>query len=153
MQILSQGDQHRYVATDHVLINYYSHCPAAETLRAREAWLEQALAAHEMFALLVIIDRDAQGGLPDAEFRQVSKKQAARYAHLMRSSTVVIEGEGLTFTLLRSLLRGLTLTTKVSFPIRYYQSVEQAMPFVLTSSGSSHTEESLGALIQRLRRA
>jgi len=153
MLTVSQGPTHHFFALENVLVTYYVQVPPLEALRAREVWLRSVTRTHDKIALLVVVDKAAVGPLPGPDFRAVIKEQAAQYAQYTTCSAVVLEGDGVWFSLLRAGLRSLTMVTRVSFPVRYFDSIRDAAPFALESAGAAVTPGALAAALESVRLA
>jgi hypothetical protein len=109
--------------------------------------------SHERIALVVVVDKAAVGPLPGQEFRALVKEQAAQYAQYTACSAVVLEGDSMWFSLLRAGLRSLTMVTRVSFPVRYFDTVHQAAPFAVESAGTTVTAGVLADALESVRLA
>lgn len=131
MLTVSQGPTHHFFALENILVTYYVQVPSVHALRERDAWMRAITRTHDRVALVVVVDRDAVGPLPGEEFRAVLREQAEQYKHLTACSAVVLEGNGVWFSLLRAGLRSLTLASHVSFPVRYFDTIREAAPFAV----------------------
>ena len=136
METISTGPRHHFFGMENVLVMYFIAAPPAEALREREVWVKRTLESFETFALLVVVDKNATGVLPDAEFRTVSKEQGLKYRDFIACSAVVLETDSVWSGLLRSFLRGLSMVIRPPFPVQYFNAVEDAAPFALKSCNS-----------------
>lgn len=136
METISTGPKHHFFGLENVLVMYYVAAPPASALRDRVPWVKRALKRYPKLSLLVIVDKHATGVLPDAEFRAVSKEQALEYGDFIASSAVVLETDSVWSGLLRSFLRGLSFVVRASIQVRYFGTLEDAVPFALESSAS-----------------
>ncbi|MCB9629399.1 MAG: hypothetical protein H6725_18695 [Sandaracinaceae bacterium] len=151
MLTVSQGPTHHFFALENVLVTYYVQVPPLSALRQREVWLRSITRTHEHIALLVVVDKDAVGPLPGDEFRAVLQAQAAQYMHFTACSAVVLEGSGMWFSLLRAGLRSLGMVTRVSFPVRYFDSVSSAAPFAIECAGARVTPRMVADTLESVR--
>ena len=130
---------------------YCAAAPPAEALREREAWVKRALKKHAKLALLVVVDKHATGVLPDAEFRAVSREQALKYGEFIACSAVVLETDSVWSGLLRSFLRGLSFVVRATIEVRYFGSVDDAVPFTLNTSCSPLDPQKLKDALESVR--
>jgi len=145
--LVSEGPTHRFAAIRNVLVTLYWAAPSSGALMEREPWVREAYEKYEGFGLLVIVDARASGVLPDGEFRAASKRQALLYGDKMLVSATAIEGDGLTFKLLRTFLRGLALVVNPKFPVRSFATVEEAAAFVALAC-AEHEGPSVSELLE-----
>ena len=153
MLTVSQGPTHHFFALENVLVTYYVQVPPLDALRAREIWLRSITRKHDQIALMVVVDKDAVGPLPGQEYRAAIQAQAALYKQYTACSAVVLEGNSTWFSLLRAGLRSLTMLTRVSFPVRYFEKVQDAAPFAVECAGTRVTPNALAAAIASVRLA
>lgn len=151
MLTVSQGPTHHFFAIENVLITYYVQVPPLDALRAREIWLRSVTRKHDHIALMVVVDKDAVGPLPGQEYRALIQEQAAQYKQFTACSAVVLEGNSTWFSLLRAGLRSLTMLTRVSFPVRYFENVQDAAPFAVECAGTRVSARAVADAIASVR--
>ena len=145
--LVSEGPTHRFAAVRNVLVTLYWAAPTSEALMEREPWVREAHEKYEGFGLLVVVDARASGVLPDGDFRAASKRQALLYGDKMLVSASAIEGDGLTFKLLRTFLRALALVVNPKFPVRSFATVQEAAAFAVEAC-AEHEGPSVSELLQ-----
>ena len=153
MLTVSQGPTHHFFGLDNILVTYYVQVPPLEALREREAWMRTITRTHDRIALLVVVDKNAVGPLPGDDFRAVLRDQAEQYKHLTACSAVVLEGNGMWFSLLRAGLRSLTLASHVSFPVRYFDKIGDAAPFAVACVDAAVESRAIAQAIESVRLA
>lgn len=91
----------------------HQRAPTFADLHAREPFLARMVRKYPGgLALVTVVEEDTRGELPDAEYRKASQRQIERYAGRFKCAAVVLEGSGVRFTLLRTLLRGMVMFTR-----------------------------------------
>jgi hypothetical protein len=153
MLTVSQGPTHHFFGLDNILVTYYVQVPPLEALREREAWMRTITRTHDRIALVVVVDKNAVGPLPGDDFRAVLRDQAEQYKHLTACSAVVLEGNGMWFSLLRAGLRSLTLASHVSFPVRYFDKIGDAAPFAVACVDAAVESRAIAQAIESVRLA
>jgi hypothetical protein len=123
---VSTGPTHRFAGVKNVLVCVYLGAPQGAALRERVPWIEETIARHGAVGLLVVVDARATGKLPDADFRNVSREQAARYKGRILFSASVVEGNDVHHALLRTFMRGLALVAGRDIPLRFFDAVRPA---------------------------
>jgi hypothetical protein len=151
MLTISQGPTHHFFGLENILVTYYVQVPPIEALRERDAWMRSITRKHDRVALLVVVDKDAVGPLPGEEFRTVLREQAEQYKHLTACSAVVLEGNGMWFSLLRAGLRSLTLASHVSFPVRYFDKIGDAAPFAVACVDAMVDSRAIARALESVR--
>ena len=133
-----------------IVIHVYRAAPTVDDLRMREPWFRTMVRRHpEGIGAVTVIDKDASGSLPDRHVRMISEKQLSDIAEHIKCGAVVLEGSGIQFTLLRSLLRGIAVIVRQQFPYRFFDDVSGATRWV-----GSHADVSpagLTSAIEELR--
>lgn len=153
MLTVSQGPTHHFFGLENILVTYYVQVPPLAALRDREVWMREITRKHDRIALLVVVDKDAVGPLPGDDFRAVLRDQAEQYKHLTACSAVVLEGNGMWFSLLRAGLRSLTLASHVSFPVRYFDKVGDAAPFAVACVDAAVETRTITQALESVRLA
>jgi len=117
---ISDGENHRVAGLGNVLVCVYWGEPSLAALHDRVEWVERTIERGSPVALFVVVTADAVGKLPGPAFRAESKRQAARYRDSIVLSASVIEGQGVTQTLVRSFLRGLATVAGRGMLVRFF---------------------------------
>lgn len=134
VEVVSRGPVHCFAALGNVLISLYRGSPAAAVLDDRVEWCEEMTRTHGGGGLLVVVTADASGPLPDADFRAKSRAQAKRFADSLLFSGCVIEGEGLSQSLVRTFLRGLSVAVPQRIETAFFGDAGEAIPWVAERS-------------------
>jgi len=127
---VSRGPVHRYAGLGNVLFTLYWGSPEASVLDDRVAWWEQMARTHGGGGLFVVVAADASGHLPDADFRAKSRAQAQRFSESLLFSGCLIEGDGLSQSLLRTFLRGLSVAVPQRVETAFFAQVPEATEWV-----------------------
>mgnify|MGYP000844772144 FL=1 len=151
MLTVSQGPTHHFFGLENILVTYYVQVPPLEALREREAWMRTITRTHDRIALMVVVDKNAIGPLPSDEFRAVLRDQAEQYKHLTACSAVVLEGNGMWFSVVRAGLRSLTVATHVSFPVRYFDKITLAAPFAVACVDAAVDSRDIAEALESVR--
>ncbi|MCC6874892.1 MAG: hypothetical protein IT378_11355 [Sandaracinaceae bacterium] len=118
-----------------VLVLAYQEAPTADDLKRREPMLARLVSESGAVAFLSVIDARGATALPDAESRAETARQLELYGHAVRAGGVVVRGDSLRVSLLRTLLRGLFAVRRSPFPHRFFAEIEPAARFVLDRLG------------------
>jgi hypothetical protein len=101
--------------------------PTRETAVALRAELESALrAAKSPLALWIVIDAD-RSDLPSPDARAALQRNARELFDLARSVELVLLGEGLRASLMRTFLRTMTLVTRTRDRVHVHDDPDQAV--------------------------
>ena len=134
-EIVSEDSTHVFAGVRNVLISYYRSAPGAQALRDRAPWAERMFTRYGIGGLLVVVDRDAKGTLPDAEFRRVSREQTTQFREHVAFSSVVIEGIGIERALLRTFLRGIAMVAGRSVSVQFFAGAAPGAAFAARRAG------------------
>lgn len=130
---VSEGPHHRFGGLGDVLVCVYWGTPPVSALRDRIPWIEEVVRRDGMVALFVVVTPEAAGSLPGADFRAESKRQADRWRDHFALSASVIEGDGLSHSLVRTFLRGLATVAGRDVDVRFFDRVGPAAAWVARS--------------------
>jgi len=130
LEPVSDSPVHRFVGLGNVLISLYTGSPDASALDDRIEWWERMAATYGAGGLFVVVTGDASGHLPDAAFRRKSQAQAERFADSLRFSGCLIEGDGLSSSLVRTFLRGLSVAVPQRVETAFFGDVAEATAWV-----------------------
>lgn len=151
MELVSEGPTHRFAGVENVLVSVYWGAPQAAALRERVPWVERTAKRYNQFGLLVVVTREAAGGLPDKAFREESRAQAKRWESQLAFSGSVIEGTDVMHTLLRTFLRGLSVVVGGQVHIGFFDSVPDGAAWVARHARSNDAGPGQSALVDAVR--
>jgi hypothetical protein len=110
-----------------LFVNVYRASPSVSDLTLREPMLEAIARRYPSgFGVVTVVVREASGALPDDAARKLSERQVARWDDRLLCGALVLEGTGIEFTLLRSLLRGIAMASRRRFPYHFFGDVGAA---------------------------
>lgn len=123
------------------MILVYRASPTTADLRPRERWLRELVRRFpEGIGVVTLVVREASGKLPGADVRRESERQIGLVDEHVRCGALVLEGEGVDFTLLRSLLRGIAMVSKRRFPYQFFDTVAGSAPWLGKHLGADGAE-------------
>jgi hypothetical protein len=135
-----------YGAWRNVLLLAYQSAPTVEDLLKREALVERVLVNFPHGAFISVLDVSGSSSqLPDAASRAETARQLERMAPRLRAGAIVMRGEGVRASLLRSFMRGVLLVRRTPFPHRFFDDSGGAARFCLERLGDC-TEEDIARL-------
>lgn len=123
------------------MILVYRASPTPDDLRPRERWLRELVRrSPQGIGVVTLVVKEASGKLPGAEVRRESERQIQLVDEHVRCGALILEGKGVDFTLLRSLLRGIAMVSGRRFPYQFFDTVPAAAPWVGKTLGAEAAE-------------
>jgi len=121
-----------------VFLLFYRTAPAFEDLRQRLPHLDELRARSEKGAFLSVIDGSRAKAFPDHPTRQETKRQAQEFGEAVAVGAVVLEGDGVRESLIRSFVRGLLMLKRSPMPYRFFATVEDGVDHCLDGLGQAN---------------
>jgi hypothetical protein len=152
VDILVATDRHVCATWRSLMILVYKASPTPADLRPRERWLRELVRRFpEGIGVVTLVVKESSGALPNAEVRRESERQIALVDEHVRCGALILEGSGVDFTLLRSLLRGIAMVSGRRFPYQFFDTVAGSAPWLGKHLGADAAD--VAAAIEEARSA
>jgi len=121
-----------YAAVGNVTLMFYRDAPTVHDLKQRLPLLARVKREHpEGGALISVFEGGIFRGLPDRDARAETARQYKAHSHWLAAGALVLRGDTLEVSLVRTLLRSMILVSRGPVPMRFFSEVGGAASWSL----------------------
>ncbi len=130
-----------YGACRNVGLLYYRDSPTVSDLKQREPLLRDVAERYpEGCAFVSVIETSYGAALPDAKARAETSRQVRAHQDALVAGAMVLVGDSLKTSLVRSLLRGLLLLRRDEVRLSFFSTIEEGCEWTLAALGLEGSE-------------
>lgn len=147
---VSSPDQSLATWQDAFILIWHHNTTVAGVMALERAVEEFAETRPNGIGLVTIVEESAP--MPPGDAREALAKFLERASHCIKVSAVAFEGTGFRAAAVRSVVAGLTMVARQSYPHKVFATVEEGMAWMAPQMPSPTSAQQLSEVIAELRR-
>ncbi|RLB54578.1 MAG: hypothetical protein DRJ42_08735 [Deltaproteobacteria bacterium] len=130
-----------YAALGDLVLLLYRDTPSVDDVKRREPLLARvARQPPEGAAFLSVIERSISRSLPDGPARKETARQVEAYKGVLRAGAMVLLGDRIEVSLVRTMLRSLLFLKRGPVDLRFFASIDEAALWCVEALGHRAVE-------------